>query len=457
MSKPIVAVVGRPNVGKSTLFNRLIGEPLAITEDIPGTTRDRLYGDSDWNGRDFIVVDTGGLLPGEDETMARAIREQAQIAITEADVILMLVDAKSGLLADDQAIAEILRRTDKPVVLAANKADSAKRRVTALEFYELGLGEPIGVSALQGIGTGDMLDEVVKRLPPAEETAEDEDAALKLAIVGRPNVGKSSLLNALLGFERVMVSSVPGTTRDATDTVLEHEGQEIVLIDTAGIRRRGHIKGSIEKYSVMRAIRAISRADVTLLVIDATEPLTAQDQHVAGYVQDEKKGMIVVVNKWDLIEKTSTTMTEYVARVRRELNFMSYVPVLFVSAKTKQRVHKIIEEALRIKEEREKRISTGRLNNTVQEALRAHPPLSSKGKLLKVKYVTQATTDPPTFVFFVNDPELVHFTYQRFLENQLREAFGYEGTPLHLVFKASERRDHERDREAAGTARRIRA
>ncbi len=457
MNKPVVAVVGRPNVGKSTLFNRLIGEPLAITEDIPGTTRDRLYGDSEWNGREFIVVDTGGLVPGEDETMARAIREQAEIAIAEADVILFLVDAKSGLVADDAAIAEILRRTQKPVVLAANKADSATRRLASLEFYELGLGEPIAVSALQGVGTGDMLDELVKPLPRAEEVGEEDDAALKLAIVGRPNVGKSSLLNALLGFERVMVSDVPGTTRDATDTVLEHEGQEIVLIDTAGIRRRGHIKGSIEKYSVMRAIRAISRADVTLLVIDATEPLTAQDQHVAGYVQEAKKGMIVVINKWDLIEKSATTMNEFTARVRRELNFMGYVPVLFVSAQTKQRVNKIVDEALRIKQERAKRISTGKLNSVVQEALRAHPALSSGGKLLKVKYVTQAATDPPTFVFFVNDPELVHFSYRRFLENQLRESFGYEGTPLNIVFRASERRDHERDREAAGTARRIRA
>lgn len=457
MNKPVVAVVGRPNVGKSMLFNRLIGEPLAITEDIPGTTRDRLYGDSEWNGREFIVVDTGGLVPGEDETMARAIREQAEIAIAEADVILFLVDAKSGLVADDAAIAEILRRTQKPVVLAANKADSATRRLASLEFYELGLGEPIAVSALQGVGTGDMLDELVKPLPRAEEVGEEDDAALKLAIVGRPNVGKSSLLNALLGFERVMVSDVPGTTRDATDTVLEHEGQEIVLIDTAGIRRRGHIKGSIEKYSVMRAIRAISRADVTLLVIDATEPLTAQDQHVAGYVQEAKKGMIVVINKWDLIEKSATTMNEFTARVRRELNFMGYVPVLFVSAQTKQRVNKIVDEALRIKQERAKRISTGKLNSVVQEALRAHPALSSGGKLLKVKYVTQAATDPPTFVFFVNDPELVHFSYRRFLENQLRESFGYEGTPLNIVFRASERRDHERDREAAGTARRIRA
>jgi len=454
MNKPIVAIVGRPNVGKSTLFNRLIGEPLAITEDTPGTTRDRLYGDSDWNGRDFIVVDTGGLIPGEDETMARAIREQAEIAIAEADVILFLVDAKSGLVADDQAIAEILRRTHKPVVLAANKADSAQRRLASLEFYELGLGEPIAVSALQGVGTGDMLDEVVKPLARTEEAADEQDAALKLAIVGRPNVGKSSILNALLGFERVMVSSVPGTTRDATDTVLEHDGREIVLIDTAGIRRRGHVKGFIEKYSVMRAIRAISRADVTLLVVDATEPLTAQDQHVAGYVQEAKKGMIVVINKWDLVEKSATTMNEYTARVRQELNFMSYVPVLFVSAKTKQRVHKIVDEALRIKEEREKRISTGRLNNVVQEALRAHPPLSSGGKLLKVKYVTQAATDPPTFVFFVNDPELVHFSYRRFLENQLRESFGYEGTPLNIVFRASERRG---EKEAATPSRRLRA
>lgn len=443
MSTPIVAIVGRPNVGKSTLFNRLVGAPVAITEDTPGTTRDRLYGDTEWNGRDFVVVDTGGLIPGEDETMARAIREQAEIAMDQADVILFLVDAKAGQSADDSAIADLLRRGRKPVVLAANKADSERRRIAATEFYELGLGEPIAISSVQGLGTGDMLDAVVRQLPPVADEPEDDDVALRLAIVGRPNVGKSSLLNALLGFERVMVSDVPGTTRDATDTVLEHEGQQIVLIDTAGIRRRGHVKGSIEKYSVMRAIRAISRADVALLIIDATEPLTAQDQHVAGYVQEAKKGMIVVVNKWDLVEKSATTMNEYTALVRRELNFMSYVPVLFVSAKTKQRVHKILDEALRIETQRQKRIPTGRLNDVVQEALRAHPPLSGKGKLLKIKYVTQAATDPPTFVFFVNDAELVHFSYRRFLENQLREAFGFAGTTLLLVFRQTERRDKE--------------
>ncbi len=450
MSKPIVAIVGRPNVGKSTLFNRLVGIPIAITEDIPGTTRDRLYGDTDWNRRDFVLVDTGGLLLGADETMARAIREQAELAMNEADVIVFLVDAKEGLTADDQAIADLLRRAAKPVLLAANKAESERRRLNATEFYELGLGEPIAVSAIQGLGTGDLLDAVVVHLPPSDEAAE-EDAALRLAIVGRPNVGKSSLLNALLGFERVMVSDVPGTTRDATDTVLEHEGRRIILIDTAGIRRRGHIKGSIERYSVMRAIRAISRADVALLVIDATEPLTAQDQHIAGYVQEAKKGMIVVVNKWDLVEKTSTTMNEYTARVRRELNFMPYVPILFVSALTKQRVHKIVGEALRIEEERGKRIPTARLNAVIQEALRDHPPLAAKGKLLKVRYVTQADTDPPTFIFFVNDAELVHFGYERFLENRLREAFGFEGTAIKLVFRGS------RDEKEDAAPRRLRA
>ena len=451
MSKPIVAIVGRPNVGKSTLFNRLIGAPVAITEDTPGTTRDRLYGDTEWNGREFAVVDTGGLSPGEDERMARAIREQAEVAMDQADVILFLVDAKEGLTADDVAVAELLRRTAKPVVLAANKADSAKRRLSATEFYELGLGEPIAISSIQGLATGDMLDELVRRLPPSEELAEEDDAALRLAIVGRPNVGKSSLLNALLGFERVMVSDVPGTTRDTTDTILEHEGQKIVLIDTAGIRRRGHVKGSIEKYSVMRAVRAISRADVVLLVIDATEPLTAQDQHIAGYVQDAKKGMIVVVNKWDLVEKTTSTMNEYTTSVRRELNFMPYVPVLYVSAKTKQRVFKIIGEGLRIEAERKRRIPTGQLNATVQAALREHPPLSSKGRALKIKYVTQAATDPPTFVFFVNDPELVHFSYRRFLENQLREALGFEGTALKLVFRGG------RDDKEGAAPRRLRA
>ncbi len=442
MSKPIVAIVGRPNVGKSTIFNRLIGAPIAIVEDLPGTTRDRIYGDTEWNGRDFIVVDTGGLSPGEDERMSRAIREQAEIAMQEADVILFLVDAKEGLTADDQAVADLLRRAQKPVVLSANKADSAKRRLTANEFYELGLGEPIPMSSIQGLGTGDVLDALVEHLPPfVAEEEDDDDAAVRLAIVGRPNVGKSSLLNALLGFERVMVSDVPGTTRDATDTELIHEEQRIILIDTAGVRRRGHVKGSIEKYSVMRSIRAISRADVALLIIDATEPLTAQDQHIAGYVQEAKKGMIVVVNKWDLIEKSSATMDEYTERVRTELNFMSHVPVLFVSAKTKQRVHKIVDMALTIQEQRKRRITTGQLNNALQDALRDHPPLAAKGKLLKIKYATQVAIDPPTFVFFVNDVELVHFSYQRFLENRLRAAFGFEGAGISLLFRGAERND----------------
>ena len=451
MSKPIVAIVGRPNVGKSTLFNRLVGAPVAITESIPGTTRDRLYGDTEWNRREFVVVDTAGLTPGADEGLARAIRENVELAMDQADVILFMVDAKGGLTADDTVIAEMLRRTAKPVILAANKADSARRRLAATEFYELGLGEPIPISSTQGLGTGDMLDALVAHLPVVEEPEEERDAALRLAIVGRPNVGKSSLLNALLGFERVLVSEVPGTTRDTTDTLLEHEGQKIVLVDTAGIRRPGHIKGSIEKYSVMRAIRAISRADVALLVVDATEPLTAQDQHIAGYVREAGKGMIVVVNKWDLVEKTPTTMNEYTALAARELNFMPYVPVLFVSARTKQRVHKIVAEALRIEDERRKRIPTAQLNATVQAALREHPPLSSKGKLLKIKYVTQAATDPPTFVFFVNDPELVHFSYERFLENRLRAAFGFEGTAVRLVFRGT------RDEKEGTAPRRLRA
>ncbi|HKC76515.1 MAG TPA: ribosome biogenesis GTPase Der [Chloroflexota bacterium] len=454
MSKSIVAIVGRPNVGKSTLFNRLVGAPVAITESIPGTTRDRLYGDTDWNRREFVVVDTAGLTPGADEGLARAIRDNVEVAMDQADAILFLVDAKEGLVADDLVIAEMLRRTAKPVILAANKADSARRRLAATEFYELGLGEPIPISSTQGLGTGDMLDALVAHLPVVEEPAEERDAALRLAIVGRPNVGKSALLNALLGFERVLVSEVPGTTRDATDTLLEHEGQKIVLVDTAGIRRPGHIKGAIEKYSVMRAIRAIARADVALLVVDATAPLTAQDQHIAGYVREAGKGMIVVVNKWDLVEKTPTTMNEYTALAARELNFMPYVPVLFVSARTKQRVHKIVAEALRIEDERKKRIPTAQLNATVQAALREHPPLSSKGKLLKIKYVTQATTDPPTFVFFVNDPELVHFSYERFLENRLRAAFGFEGTAVRLVFRST--RANAKQSEGAAP-RRLRA
>ncbi len=442
MFKPIVALVGRPNVGKSTLFNRLIGRRQAIVEDTPGTTRDRLYGDTEWNGVPFTVVDTGGLelADGEGRPLATAsvgflqeIRQQAEVAIAEADVIVMLVDALDGLTPADQDVADVLRRTAKPVLVAANKAESEARRQAALEFYALGLGEVFPISALHGTGTGDLLDRIVASLPVVEE--EEAPEALKIAIVGRPNVGKSSLLNRLLGEERAIVSPIPGTTRDTLDTSLTWEGQPVLLIDTAGIRRRGRIEQGVERYSVLRAIRAIARADVVLLLLDARDLVTAQDAHVAGYILEEMRSVIVVVNKWDLIEKDSHTMDAYTKRIRAELRFLDYVPVLYISALTGQRVHQVLPLARQVYQERLVRIPTGELNRLVEEATLRHPAPHKGGRQLKILYATQAGVDPPTFVFFVNDPRLVHFTYRRFLENQIRQRYRYLGTPLKMVFR----------------------
>jgi GTPase len=447
MAKPVLAIVGRPNVGKSSLFNRLVGEQRAIVQDQPGTTRDRLYGDADWNGVEFTVIDTGGLvldetLPGEielsSEEIVRRTREQAQAAIEEADVVLFMVDARSGMTGADEEIAEVLRKSAKPVIVAANKAESEERRLNAVEFYQLGLGDPMPISAHHAVNTGDLLDEIVAAFPPPGAEEEDENVT-RIALVGRPNVGKSRLLNALLGQERVIVSDMPGTTRDAIDTELTYgEGEEarpITLIDTAGIRRRGHIESGVEKYSVIRTLRAITRADVVLLLIDATEGITAQDTHIAGYVLEQFKSMVLIVNKWDLVEKDSHTLAEFTAKLRQELNFIPYVPFLFISAKFGQRTTKVLPEALRVAAERTKRVPTAQLNKLMKEATMAHPPPSKPGKWVKFLYATQAETSPPTFVFFVNDAEAVHFSYKRFLENQLREAFGFEGTPIHLIFR----------------------
>jgi GTP-binding protein len=459
MAKPLVALVGRPNVGKSTLFNRIVGRRLAIVEDLPGTTRDRLYADADWAGVEFMVVDTGGLeVMDRSAQAARArsgpapatgltagvesglflqeMRDQAQMAIAEADAVVFLVDTEAGLTASDQEVADVLRRTEKPVILAANKADSERRRADAVEFYALGLGEPMPVSALHGLGTGDLLDAIVEALPPSEAEEEEEDERVKIAIVGRPNVGKSSLINRLLGQERVIVSDVPGTTRDAIDTEIEFEGERMVLIDTAGVRRRGKIAPGVEKYSVLRALKAINRADVCLLLIDAQDKVTDQDQHIAGYILEEAKSVVVVVNKWDLVEKDTHTMAEYTREVRAALRFMDYVPVLFVSAITGQRVQQTLQVALQVQEERMHRISTGDLNRLLQDAIARHAPKSKSGQTPRFYYATQAEVDPPTFVFFVNDDELIHFTYKRYLENAIREAYGFLGTPLRLVFRS---------------------
>jgi GTP-binding protein len=454
-TKPLVALVGRPNVGKSTLFNRLIGQRRAIVEELAGTTRDRLYGEADWGGRDFVVVDTGGiefdtaapLAPSTQEATGfqagvasrlflKEIRAQAELAIAEADVIVFVVDAEEGLTSTDREIAGLLRRTDKPVLLAANKADNLTRRREAVEYYSLGLSEPIPVSALHGTGSGDLLDAIIEAFPATPEAELEEDEAIKIAIVGRPNVGKSSLLNKLLGEERVIVSEVPGTTRDAIDTRITYEGLDLVLIDTAGMRRRGKIEVGVEKYSFLRALKAISRADVCLLVLDAGDMVTAQDAHIAGYIIEEAKSVVVVVNKWDTVEKDTHTVNEYTQRIRTELKFLDFVPVLFISAKTGQRVPRVLTLALQVQEERLRRISTGELNRLLREAVAKNPPKGGQRQRLKFYYATQAGVEPPTFVFFVNDRTLVHFSYERYLENSIRQHYGFVGTPLRLVFRS---------------------
>lgn len=434
MAKSIVALVGRPNVGKSTLFNRLIEQRQAIVEDVPGTTRDRIYGESEWNGVVFTVVDTGGLLIGTDEPLVEQVRLQAEAAIREADVIVLLTDVTTGVTAADQDVALLLREADKPVFLAVNKADNQRRRLDAAEFWALGLEEPIPISALHGTGTGDLLDEVVSALPNVDE--DEDDGSIRIAIIGRPNVGKSSLLNQILGRERVIVSEIPGTTRDAIDTHVEFDDKNLTLIDTAGIRRRGRIEVGVEKYSVLRAFNAIERADVALLVIDASEGVTAQDQHIAGYILDTYRSVVVLINKWDLVPKDTHTMPAYSEHVRHRLRFLDYVPVLFISATSGQRVHQVLPTALDVYTARFKRIPTGELNRLVQDAVARHAPPSKGGRRLKFFYATQADVDPPTFVFFVNDPKLMHFSYERFLENHIRRRHAFLGTPLRFRFRA---------------------
>jgi GTP-binding protein len=468
--KPLVAIVGRPNVGKSTFFNRMLGERVAIVEDIPGTTRDRIYGDTDWNGREFTLIDTGGLefgsghpvgqvgLDGQPGDSMKNVRSQAELAIDEADEIVFMVDARSGITAADEEVADLLRRTEKPVILAANKADNEARRQDAVEFYSLGLGEPIVISSIQGIGTGDLLDEIVDALPPRHEDDEDEEDEdmTRVAIVGRPNVGKSSLLNAILGFERSIVSDVPGTTRDAIDTEIEFKGRRLVLVDTAGIRRRGKVGPGIEKFSVLRSTRAIERSDVALLLVDAGEGLAAQDTHIAGEIQEHAKGVVVVVNKWDLAQAQRRAEREgnfarpeeeiesaeaYHRIIAEGLKFIPYAPIIFTSAKTGYHVQALLEAVLNISDMRYLRIATSRLNEVVQEAVRRHSPTPVKNKTLKIYYATQTGVNPPTFNFFVNDTQAVHFSYERYLENRLRDAFGWKGTGIRMFFKPRPRSD----------------
>jgi GTP-binding protein len=448
MAKPIVALVGRPNVGKSTLFNRLAGKRLAIVDEIPGTTRDRLVAEAEWLDRVYDIVDTGGIDPTHggktplsvgSSDFIQEIRTQALIAVRDADAVLFVTDGTAGVTAPDREVAEILRRFQKtdggtarpPILLVVNKCDSAATRASASEFYELGLGDPYPLSALRGTGTGDMLDALMASLPvqgPAEA-----DESVKVAIVGKPNAGKSSLLNRLLGEERAIVSPIPGTTRDAVDTHLVFGGISITLIDTAGIRKRGSIVPGVEQYSVLRSLKAIERADVVLLLVDAEAGITAQDTHIAGFILDEWKSCVVLVNKWDTIVKDDDTLAEYTRRVREQLNFMDYVPLLFISARTGKRVEQVLPLALRVQEERLVRITTSMLNRVLREAQDAHPAPSHAGRRLKIYYASQVRTDPPTFVLQMNDPKLFHFSYERYLENRFREAYGFVGTPLKIV------------------------
>ncbi len=438
--KPIVAIVGRPNVGKSTLFNRITGTRTAIIEDIPGVTRDRIYMDAEWTGRHFTLIDTGGIIVDSDDPILKRVREQAEFAIDEAEVIVFVADGRTGVTVEDEEIANILRKTKKPVILAVNKLESNKREDHVFEFYQLGLGEPIPISASQGINTGDLLDLIVENFSNKKEYDPEPDL-IKIAIVGRPNVGKSSLTNLLLGEERVIVSDVAGTTRDAIDSPLKIGDQEYRLIDTAGMRRRGKIDENTERYSVIRSLKAIDRSDVVLMVFDASEGVTEQDKKIAGYVHEAGKSCILVFNKWDLVEKDDKTLHKFEKKVRAELLFLQYAPIIFISALTKQRVSKIIEIVDFVAEQQNFRAATAALNEVVQDAIRTNPPPTKKGKRGKILFATQVNVKPPSFVIFVNDPELIHFSYERYLENKLREAFGYEGTPIWLKLKKREERN----------------
>ena len=435
MSKPTVAIVGRPNVGKSQLFNRLAGKRLSIVEDTPGVTRDRLYADCDWRGRTFSVIDTGGIEQKNDNEILKFMRYQAEAAIHHADVIIFITDLKTGVTASDEEVASMLQRSGKPVVLAVNKCDKpGAPDPNIFEFYNLGLGDPYGISALHGYGTGDLLDAVYGHFPPGEE-GDEEDGRIRVALIGKPNVGKSSLLNKVLGEERVIVSDMAGTTRDSVDADVDNEYGKFTFIDTAGIRKKSKVEEKIEKFSVMRSLMAVERADVCVIMIDATEGVTEQDTKVAGEAHNAGKACIVVVNKWDLVEKDGKTMKEYTLRVREGLAYMPYAPVLFISALTGQRVEKLYGMIAHVYEQNHKRIPTGQLNSILAEATARVQPPTDKGRRLKIYYVTQAGVTPPTFVFFCNDARLFHFSYQRYLENQIREVFDLTGTPVRIVVR----------------------
>ena len=431
MANPVVAIVGRPNVGKSTIFNRLAGERISIVEDTPGVTRDRIYARTEWLGHPFNLIDTGGIDIG-DEPFLTQITEQAEIAIEEADVIIFVVSVKEGVTDADEKVARILYRTDKPVVLAVNKVDNPELRADIYDFYSLGFGEPIPVAGTHGIGTGDLLDKIIKEFP--KDATNEEDDSIKFSFIGRPNVGKSSLVNAILGENRVIVSNIEGTTRDAIDTRFETEdGTKYTMIDTAGIRKKGKVYENTEKYSVLRAMRAIDRSDVVCVVLNAEEGIREQDKHVAGYAHEAGRAIVIVVNKWDTLKKDNKTMSDFENLIRQEFQYLSYAPIFFVSAKTKQRLDKLPELIKRVNDNHEQRISSAVLNDVVMDAIAHNPTPTDNGKRLRIYYATQVAIKPPTFVIFVNDPELMHFSYERFLENQIREAFDFEGTPIHII------------------------
>ncbi len=431
MANPVVAIVGRPNVGKSTVFNRIAGERISIVEDTPGVTRDRIYAKGEWLGQPFNLIDTGGIDMGDEPFLAQ-ITEQAQIAIDEADVIVFVTSVKEGVTDADEKVAKILYRTDKPVILAVNKVDNPELRSEIYDFYSLGFGDPMPLSGTHGIGTGDLLDKVCQAFP--KDGAKEQDDSIKFSFIGRPNVGKSSLVNAILGENRVIVSNVEGTTRDAIDTkFVAEDGTEFTMIDTAGIRKKGKVYENTEKYSVLRAMRAIDRSDVVCVVLNAEEGIREQDKHVAGYAHEAGRGIIIVVNKWDTLKKDNHTMKEFEKTIRQEFQYLSYAPIVIVSAKTHQRLEQLPKLIERVNHNHERRISSAVLNDVIMDAIAHNPTPTDNGRRLRVYYATQVATKPPTFVVFVNDPELMHFSYERFLENQIRAAFDFEGTPIHVI------------------------
>ncbi|MEI3608042.1 ribosome biogenesis GTPase Der [Pseudogracilibacillus sp. SO10305] len=431
MRKATVAIVGRPNVGKSTIFNRLVGERVSIVEDVPGVTRDRIYAEVEWLSTSFNLIDTGGI-EISDEPMLQKIKNQAEIAIDEADVIIFIVNGRDGITAQDEEVAKILYKSNKPTVLAVNKVDNVEMRELLYEFYALGFGEPFPISGTHGLGLGDLLDEVVHHFPEIEEIEKDEDT-IYFSLIGRPNVGKSSLVNAILNEDRVIVSDMEGTTRDAIDTFIHKDDQDFVIIDTAGIRKKGKVYESTEKYSVLRALRAIERSDVVLVVLDADTGIREQDKTIAGYAHDAGKGIVIVVNKWDTVETSETAMKEFELTVREQFPFLDYAPIIFLSAKTKKRLQRLTPIVKLVSESHSKRVPTNVLNDIIMDAMAMNPTPTVKGNRLKVLYVTQVGVKPPTFVLFVNDPEIVHFSFKRFIENRIREAFGFTGTPIHII------------------------